>query len=145
MKKFYTEKWAYDLNANLKLIAVIEQLNNEYVLKMMSHILNAQYFWTHRILRRELEYGVWDVHEPNQLKALAIAFNQTNKEVLEQFDLDDELIYKTIEGEKLSSSINDVIYHVLNHSNYHRGQIVKELKALGSELPDTNYISFKRE
>jgi uncharacterized damage-inducible protein DinB len=143
MKKFYTEKWAYDLEVNLKLIAVIEQVNNDFVLKVMSHILNSQYFWNHRILKREFEHGVWDVHEPNQLKALAIAFNKTSKEVLEQFDLDDDLIYKTMEGSELRSSITDVIYHVLNHSNYHRGQVVKELKSLGGEIPDTNYIFFK--
>lgn len=143
MKIFYKDKFDYDLVANLKMITVIENCNNEYILKMMSHVLNAQYFWNHRILQRDFEYGVWDIHSPNQLKNLAQDFNTTTNLIIDKLDLNDLLNYKTIKGVEYSNSINDVLYHVLNHSNYHRGQVIKELKTLGGELPDTNFISFK--
>jgi uncharacterized damage-inducible protein DinB len=144
MKTFYKDKFEYDLAANLQLIKVIETCNNEYVLKMMSHILNAQYFWNNRILKREFEYGVWSIHQATDLKKLAEEFNQTTNLIIEQYDLNDYLSYQNTKGVAYKNTINDVLYHVLNHSNYHRGQVITELKALGGDLPDTNFISFKR-
>ena len=144
MKAFYNDKFAYDLAANLKLIAVIDTTNNEYVLKMMSHILNAQYFWNHRILNRNFIYGVWDLHNSKDLKNLANEFYQSTLYIIDNYDLEDMLSYKTTKGIEYTNSINDVLYHVLNHSNYHRGQVITALKLLDADLPDTNFISFKR-
>ncbi len=144
MKIFYKDKFEYDLAANLQLIKVIETCSNEYILKMMSHILNAQYFWNNRILKREFEHEVWSLHEATDLKKLAEEFNQTTNLIIEQYDLNDYLSYQNTKGVAYKNRINDVLYHVLNHSNYHRGQVITELKALGGDLPDTNFISFKR-
>ena len=144
MKTFYKDKYEYDLAANIQLIEVIETCSNEYVLKMMSHILNAQYFWNHRILKKDFEYGVWDIHEATDLKKLAEEFNQTTILIIEQYDLNDYLKYQTINGVTYKNTIDNVLYHVLNHSSYHRGQVITELKAIGGDLPDTNFISYKR-
>jgi uncharacterized damage-inducible protein DinB len=43
----------------------------------------------------------------------------------------------------LEKEVVDVLYHILNHSNYHRGQIAKDLRDHGLEVPSYNFITFK--
>jgi uncharacterized damage-inducible protein DinB len=37
----------------------------------------------------------------------------------------------------------DVLYHIVNHENYHRGQIVSELQRRGFDPPNFDYILLK--
>ncbi len=40
--------------------------------------------------------------------------------------------------------IQDVLFHFINHSTYHRGQIAIQMKEAGLEPIATDYIFFKR-
>ena len=42
-----------------------------------------------------------------------------------------------------SKSIIDILYHILNHSNYHRAQIIMDLKQNNLAYPSLNFITFK--
>ena len=48
----------------------------------------------------------------------------------------------------MSKTDIDILYHILNHSTYHRAQIareLRELRELGITPPSFNFISFKIE
>jgi uncharacterized damage-inducible protein DinB len=43
---------------------------------------------------------------------------------------------------KRSMSIMDAMVHLINHSSYHRGQIIASIKGQVNELPLTTYIMY---
>jgi uncharacterized damage-inducible protein DinB len=43
-----------------------------------------------------------------------------------------------------SNDIKSIIFHVINHSTYHRGQIASEFKQNGLDPMVTDYILYKR-
>jgi uncharacterized damage-inducible protein DinB len=46
---------------------------------------------------------------------------------------------------KRKMSIEDAITHIINHSSYHRGQIVASIKGKVDELPLSTYIMYASE
>lgn len=58
--------------------------------------------------------------------------------------LDRTVPYANIAGEPLASSISEMLRHVVNHSTYHRGQIVTMLRQLGKRPPSTDMILYFR-
>jgi len=60
-------------------------------------------------------------------------------------DLKEHFNYQSIDGHKFSNSRADAILHCMNHSTFHRGQIVTMLRNGGfTELTSTDYITFIR-
>ena len=54
--------------------------------------------------------------------------------------------YKSTEGKAFASSVSDIIQHCMNHSTFHRGQLVTMMRFCGlTELPSTDYITYLRE
>lgn len=54
--------------------------------------------------------------------------------------------YKNIKGNTFSTPNHGIIMHCMNHSTFHRGQLITMLRELGvSELPSTDLIAFLRE
>lgn len=54
--------------------------------------------------------------------------------------------YKALNGTSYQTMNWQIILHCMNHSTYHRGQLVTMLRNLGVEdLPATDYIQFVRE
>jgi uncharacterized damage-inducible protein DinB len=54
--------------------------------------------------------------------------------------------YRNIKGDEFASSCTQIIQHVMNHSTYHRGQLVTMLRGAGlTALASTDFISFCRE
>jgi uncharacterized damage-inducible protein DinB len=59
----------------------------------------------------------------------------------------DRLTFKTISPPRdFKETVTDMTYHCLNHSTYHRGQLVVMCKQLGiAPIPSTDYILYVRE
>lgn len=55
--------------------------------------------------------------------------------------------YKNLAGVEFTSTNSEIIFHVMNHSTFHRGQLVMMIRNLGFEgkLPSTDMISYFRE
>jgi uncharacterized damage-inducible protein DinB len=43
----------------------------------------------------------------------------------------------------LEWSLSDIFFHILNHENFHRGQVVLSLRQFGADPPDFDYILLK--
>ena len=59
--------------------------------------------------------------------------------------LSQKLSYKNLKGEPWEDYVLDILFHVVNHGSYHRGQLVTMLRALGvTELVNTDLIRYVR-
>jgi uncharacterized damage-inducible protein DinB len=54
-------------------------------------------------------------------------------------------VYRNQSDQEFSTSIVDILTHVVIHGSYHRGQIAKILGRAGAAAPMTDYIAYVRE
>jgi uncharacterized damage-inducible protein DinB len=55
-----------------------------------------------------------------------------------------EIHYKSYDGAPFTSSLEEIVKHVVNHGTYHRGQVAAMQRMLGGEAVGTDLISFYR-
>lgn len=53
--------------------------------------------------------------------------------------------FKNMKGEQLTQTYWQAFQHVVDHSTYHRGQVVAMMRQLGTPPPSTGLITFYRE
>ena len=64
--------------------------------------------------------------------------------ILQHVDHDSTIDYRNTKGEQWTSSVDDVLMHVILHGSYHRGQIATVLRNGGEEPAYTDYIHCTR-
>lgn len=115
---------------------------SERSLKLISHILNA-----HRLrnckFNDEQRPGSWDVLPIESLSAFDDVNFQTTKKVLAEHDLSELIPWTTAKGDRFENTVQDIYFHVINHSSYHRGQIATDFREHGIEPVLTDYIFYK--
>ncbi|MEJ2162890.1 MAG: DinB family protein [Robiginitalea sp.] len=147
MKAFLHQLFDYNYYCNKQLIESCLGLKKAPIscVERFSHILNAHHLWNARINGRDPQYGVWEVHKikawgdihyDNQRDSFEII---TNAEPLEK-----RISYETTDGHSYSSSLQDILFHIINHSTHHRGQIIMDLRTNDVEPPSLDYIHYKR-
>lgn len=146
MNSKFFELFEYNFHFNKKLI---EYFNFNYSqvpersLKLINHILNAHQIWNSRI-KNEPSFGVWQMNEFHDLIQINEAnFHNTNQ-ILENADLTQTMAYQNSVGDKFENKIEDILFHVINHSTYHRGQIALLFRESGLEPMVSDYIFYKR-
>jgi uncharacterized damage-inducible protein DinB len=144
---FFKELFEYSHHFNQQLATVFTEqstLTSEKSIKLFSHILNAHQIWNSRIIQDKNQFGVWDIHTVHELKEIDRT-NYTNSiRILDQSDLSSSIKYTNFKGDTYTNSIKDILFHIINHSTYHRGQIATEFKQAGIEPLNTDYIFYKR-
>jgi len=53
--------------------------------------------------------------------------------------------YKGLDGRRFGAPLGQLIQHLVNHSSYHRGQVVNMLRQLGAKPVATDLVLFDRE
>ena len=147
MKQFFKELFEYSHHFNQKLWDVFNDNPNrvsEKALKLYNHILNAHQVWNNRIEPKQTSFGVWEIHPFSELKGIDKVNYEQTLLILEKFDLNDNISYTNTKGQAFNNSIRDVLFHAINHSTYHRGQIATELRQNELEPLNTDYIFYKR-
>ena len=145
MKDFFVDKYEYDLQTNKRWINKVLQQEegvNEFIIKSLSHILNVHHIWNCRLLETVPESGLWDKLPLDYATKFAVENRNVTISYLETWDHEAKVDFHDSEGTLLSKDTVDILYHILNHSNYHRAQIARELKTLGLEVPSFNFITF---
>ena len=66
------------------------------------------------------------------------------EEKFEAVDLNNIILYKTTKGQAFENKTSDILFHIINHSTYHRGQIAADFRQTGTEPLSTDYIFYKR-
>lgn len=147
MKEEFKELFKYNNYFNQKLIALFSenlQSISDKNMKLINHLINAQQVWSARITN-EKEFEVWQINNWNELSNIDNQNYSESLKIIDNNNLDNIIEYKNSKGIKFSNKIKDILFHVINHSTYHRAQIATELKNCGIEPINTDYIFYKRK
>lgn len=147
MNTFFKELFKYNNHFNQVLIdKLIENSGklSDKTLQLQSHIINAHQIWNSRLLN-EKPFDVFEIHSITQLKNLDKDNYQNTLKIIEITNLSQKFEYTNTKGQTFINSVQDILFHIINHSTYHRAQIATELKQFGIEPLVTDYIFYKRD
>jgi uncharacterized damage-inducible protein DinB len=147
MISFFKDLFEYNNYYNQELGDVL--LNHsaqisEKAANLYSHIINAHHIWNSRVGSKQSLFGVWETRPVLE----SIEIDKANFEhsilMLDTVNLEKIIHYTNTKGQGFSNRINEMFFHTINHSTYHRGQIATELRQSGIEPITTDYILYKR-
>ena len=147
MKAFFKDKFEYNFDANTKVIETIIDTPAAYTERaqtLMSHTLIAQSIWNARILNVPIPHKIWDMFDLKNLQSLNEQYHSQSLEIVKNNDLELNIVYTNTQGSKFNNILHDILYHIINHGTYHRGQIMTEIKSMGATPISTDYIFYKR-
>lgn len=150
MKDNFIELFQYEKWATGKVLGAMNQLKvqDEKCLEWMGHILAGQFVWYTRITNTHNKYELWGIKPLKECVKMYEEATQTWAgfcSTLSDTELEKTIHYKTFKGDPYENTLKDILTHVINHSTYHRGQIIAKLKGQLPALPSTDYIIFLRE
>jgi len=150
MKSYFLKLYRYNHWANIETLKAITPVyrSNLYIAETFSHVINAQYIWAGRInLDKKSPFKVREIQDLEKLESTITSITKDWLDYLNnisQEELSRTISYTNSFGESFTSTIQDVIAHLVNHSSYHRGQVAKELRNLGIAPTNTDYITYCR-
>jgi uncharacterized damage-inducible protein DinB len=150
MRKHFIDLIKYNEWANQRMLINLERLPepSEKLILLYGHLISAQIIWLNRI--KELPtspFPLWSAYKLRELRTMTEEsttnwLNYLNQHRMDTFE--EMIFYKNSSGNKYENTIREIITHVINHSTYHRGQIAMELRSLGVDPPQTDYIAYCR-
>jgi len=150
MKEYLARFFAFNNWANKTLTDYIlaNEITNEQILAIASHLAHAQRNWYFRVIGQQNDVPLWTPLPPASI-ALQLSENGnlwlSHLNDLQDADLHTKLAYKNMAGDPYLDNLADILTHLVNHSTYHRGQIVHLIRALGMTPPGTDFILFARQ
>ncbi|WP_312824933.1 DinB family protein [Epilithonimonas sp.] len=147
MKEQFIDLLEYNSHFNQLLIKIyLENKDsfNEKMTLLLNHILNAQQIWNSRIIIEE-SFGVWQINPDEKLSEINQSNFENSIKILNERNLDEIIAYRNSKGDDFQNSILEILFHFINHSTYHRGQIAMLMKQVGLEPINTDYIFYKRK
>ncbi len=119
--------------------------------KTVYHIYDAESIWLNR-LKNEVADWPASKNLSGTLAQFADVMIAKSKEFasyaesLNENQLHEIFIYKNIAGKEFSNTRIDSIHHCMNHSTYHRGQLITMLRNVGlTKFEPLDFIAFCRE
>jgi len=139
-------QYNHDINKKLILYLSENSVNHEQINSWMSHLLNAHLIWLSRIKGEPSSYAVWQEHNRSDwLKINQQAWEITTQLLDATDDLTQTITYQNSQGASFQNRIDDILWHVLNHSTHHRGQISTVIRQQGFTPDPMDYIFYVRE
>jgi uncharacterized damage-inducible protein DinB len=143
-------QFAYDAWANREVLASLSAgtLPAARSLQLLAHILSAERLWLGRIGKQPQSLPVWPDFTFEQCEVQIADLAQLWREFLGQLSpaaLSEQVAYKNSKGEPWTSTVEDVLTHVVLHSAYHRGQIASQMRADGEQPAYTDFIHAARQ
>jgi len=143
-------QFAYDEWANREVLARTGTSSRgpERTIRLLAHILSAERLWLERMRKRPQSVTVWPEFSGDQCETqitdLAVAWREFLSQ-LSPAQLTEKIAYQNSKGEPWSSSVEDILTHVLLHSAYHRGQIASQTREAGETPAYTDFIHAVRQ
>jgi len=146
MKEHFQDLLKYNQHFNQSLIQ--NYLENKLVWgekskSFLNHILNAHQIWNARILNDD-QFEVWQINADDSLIKINSENIINSSKILDERESNEIITYQNSKGNKFTNSIQEIFFHFINHSTYHRGQIALLMKEAGLEPFNTDYIFYKR-
>jgi len=118
------------------------------VLGTMAHVLGSEQLWLSRLLGVPLPRLPGGEDFP-ALEALAASFEDFWPQLefflatLTAAQLASSFTWTNSRGETHTAPLRQVLLHFVNHSTYHRGQVVSQLRQLGYAPPATDLVYYR--
>jgi uncharacterized damage-inducible protein DinB len=115
--------------------------------RLFAHVLAAEQLWLGRIGGFAAKIAVWPESTAADCERQIAALDRKWRALFAGLDgawLAEPIQYVNSKGEPWTSTVVDVVQHVILHSAYHRGQIAAVLRAGGDAPPDTDFIHCTR-
>lgn len=146
----YKRLFDYDRWANREALASLKQAGQVLgrPLKLLSHIIAAEWVWFERVTGRKRGVAVWPDLTVQQCEAESDSVADAWRDYLNDLapeDLGNEVAYTNSKGEAWQSPVSDILTHLLMHSTYHRGQIAGDLRQSGQTPANTDFIHCARQ
>jgi len=147
MKAFINELFDYNFYCNKRLTEECNRL--EYVpektIALFSHILNAHHIWNSRLLAQKREFDIFQIQPLTAWEGIHYDNQKNSFDIITNVDrFEKRLDYETTEGEFYSNTVQEMLFHIINHSTHHRAQISVDLRNNGIEPLALDYIFYKR-
>lgn len=111
---------------------------------LFCHILNAHHIWNQRILNATTHFQPWDEYSVTAFAALQTENQRISEEILATNEITRVFAYQNTKCEKFENTIQDTLFHIINHSTYHRAQLATDCRANGIAPISTDYIFYRR-
>jgi uncharacterized damage-inducible protein DinB len=153
--------YAYNRWANRRVLDAAARLSPEQlsrdlgssfpsVRETLAHVLAAEWVWLTR-WRGSSPPGLpesWDLSSLEVVRAQWAEVEADQRAFVEGLDeaaLDRVVAYRDTRGTPYENPLGQLLRHVVNHSTYHRGQVITMLRQLGAEAVATDYVVYLRE
>lgn len=151
----------FNVWANTKTAEVLRQVSDNIyfkenkssfpsIAKTILHMWGAQNIWLKRLQGESLT--TWP-HQPDQdsKEGQLNGLVQSAQNILDLVKSKDDTFlsslysYTNMKGEPFTDSVEETLFHVVNHSTYHRGQLITMLREAGvTNVPGTDLIHYLR-
>lgn len=148
MKQFFRELFEYNLYVNQQVCDSIESNAGAVTAStvgLFSHLLNAHQIWNSRIDGNAIVIDPWTVSAAAAFQQANLVNHQKSLELIEIHNLDTIINYTNTKGLSFQNSIRDILFHIINHSTYHRAQIATACKQSGIQPVVSDYIIYRRQ
>jgi uncharacterized damage-inducible protein DinB len=125
--------YRYDDWANREEVERLRAVHSPGALRLLGHIIGAQWVWITRIRAEDAKMAVWPDLTLEQCAAELDPLRDAWAGIL-RGDLAKKVEYRNSKGEPWSSPVDDVLTHVAMHGAYHRGQMATLIRQ-GGETP----------
>ena len=148
IKQFEFEHWS-----NTIILQSLQSLkeNDDRAMKLFSHLLSSHCMWLSRVNKTEFTCTLF---QERTLAECEILMNEnlqgwkkylTDKTENDLAEVIEFMAAWEVNPTKRKMRIDDAIIHLINHSSYHRGQLVTSIKGKVDELPLSTYIIYASE
>lgn len=143
----FKEIFEYHFEFNSRIIDEISKVIKnlpERTFPLFCHVLNAHQIWNARILDKK-SFGVHQLHQIENCKSINDENYKNTLKIINEFNLDKAVKYSNSKGKEFTNTINDILFHIANHSTHHKGQIMADFRISSLESIITDYIFYKRK
>lgn len=147
MNVFLNQLLDYNFYCNKEIINAFMVLETvpERSRQLFNHLLNAHHIWNCRILAKPADYDIWQEHPIEQWEDIHYENQRNTFEIItNEEDFENRIDYENSEGRLFTNTVQDIIFHIINHSTHHRAQILANLRANNIEPKPLDYIFYKR-
>jgi uncharacterized damage-inducible protein DinB len=147
MKDFFRTLFDYNYTVNQRLATVLSEnpgKTSEKAVSLFSHILNAHQIWNNRVDPVQPPFAVWQYHSISDCSEIDKINYEHTLRILDNFEIETIITLPKIRGKIANKSVGDLLFHVINHASYHRGQIATEMRNSGLEPLLTDYFLFDK-